>query len=258
MLAIWGVPYGLASLYDFASGQEYIPENLPRISQIIPQWASWLWLGLGILVILILAFEGSYRYARRFGRRIKPCLEIGEIKEQQGAIDSVINTWVLEIKNIGIEAVEECHALLQQITTEFSSGKLNKFPTRDFHWAGQAEGVECKIPGQQSANLGLVYFGGDKENSITLCYRANRDYRLHYDLSMFNEPILLLLNIKSKDTLPLYAVIRIDLEEMVKNLLIQPKDKPICQILWHGTEKRDLSEFTVSGESGAEGNGDEL
>ncbi len=204
-----------------------------------------------IPVIIFLVLLYSFHLIRapvylKFEKIMKPCLQVIQIKNQQCSTGSVENDWVLEIKNIGIETAEECHAHLEQITTEFSSRRLSDFPTdRDLHWSGWAEGIEdFKIPGQQSAKLGLIYNGSDKPDRITLAYRADKNFRLAHDLSLYEEPILLLLNIKSKNILPLYVVIRIDLEEMVKNLVIQPKDKPICEILWVGTQKRDLSEFT--------------
>ena len=182
-----------------------------------------------------------------YERKMQPCLEVMEPKEQQEATGSVETSWVLPIRNSGIKTAEECHAKLEQISTERSTKWLDKFPTdRDLHWAGQAEGMsDFKILGQQSAKLGLIYFGGDKKGSITLALRADKDYRLNHELTMFNEPILLLLNIKSKDTSPLYVVIRIDLKTLAENLLIPPKDKPICEVKWQGNIKRDLSEYIV-------------
>ncbi len=184
----------------------------------------------------------------RFEEKMKPRLEIVDFKEQGDGAYGSGRGWGLIIKNVGIEEAEDCTGTLEQIAFESSSRLLREWPiARPFHWSGQAEGLHhFKILGGQTARLGIIYLDytyGTMSNVITLAYRAPERFRLRYELSAFNKPVFLLLSIASRGTLPQYVVCRVDLEMLVRDLLIEREDSPVCQILWKGTESRDLTEF---------------
>ena len=179
----------------------------------------------------------------KFEKQINPRLKIKRFVKQRTAMGSLGSEWGLEITNIGIDPAEECHGRLEKITRESSPNTLSGQPVnRDFHWAGQGEGLhEFKIPGKQSALLGIVYYCSDGLGETTLAYRGSQEFRLDHTLSVIDEPILLLVSIASKGTLPQYVVCRIDIPALVRDLVFEAE--PSCTIKWMGMERRDLSDF---------------
>jgi len=65
VFVIWGLPYGCASVYDFLQGQEFLPRTYPKVSEVIPLWLSSAWLIIGVVAIMIVTFEGAYRFVQR-------------------------------------------------------------------------------------------------------------------------------------------------------------------------------------------------
>lgn len=187
----------------------------------------------------------------RFEKKMEPCLEILEYRRQDVGAYREGFCWGLRIRNSGTEPAEGCNCHLLQVFFESNPRTLKGFPIdRPFHWAGQSEDVpDFVIPGGQTARLNVIYHDYRDQirgipSSITLAYRMKPELRLRYELSAFTEPILLLFSLTSRGKLPKYVVCRIDLEALVQDLAIQPK--PPCGVLWEGTERRDLAEFTKS------------
>ena len=58
----WSLPYTGATFYDFLVGQGFLSENSPKVSQIIPDWGYYAWIGIGIILFIAVTLEGSYRY----------------------------------------------------------------------------------------------------------------------------------------------------------------------------------------------------
>ncbi|MEW6141629.1 MAG: hypothetical protein AB1597_00530 [Chloroflexota bacterium] len=65
MIVVWTIPYAIASFYDFLRGQEFIPQSLPLLSQLIPNWATPLWFMIGALAFIVITFETAYRIVQK-------------------------------------------------------------------------------------------------------------------------------------------------------------------------------------------------
>lgn len=224
----------------------------------IPSFTLLSYLGLGLLswflwLVLVVTPVKMWRSEREradnLEENMKPCLEIMESPTRQG--DGAFGDghgWGLMIRNTGSKVAESCRGYLEQITFETHASKvLDSFPRRSFHWSEQPEGAtDFTVLGGQIARFHIVYFDykyGSLSNVITLAYRANKDFRLHYELSAFTEPLLLLFSITSKGKSPQYVVCRVDLNALAEDL-VDLGYKPPCKILWKGTERKELSEFT--------------
>jgi hypothetical protein len=88
---IWAIPYALAGLYDFLQGQGYLPQSWLRLSEIIPIWCYWVWLGIGILLFAGLTYEGAYRIARR---KIGKELMVARIRTRIEAIEQSLESQI--------------------------------------------------------------------------------------------------------------------------------------------------------------------
>ena len=210
-------------------------------------FASGIALGIVLLGLFLFNLFRAPVYIR-FEGKMKPRLEIVGFNEQKDGAFGDGCGWGLMIKNVGIEEAENCSGKLEQIEFESSAMSLKRWAiARPLHWSGQAAGLhDFRILGGQTARLGIIYLDykyGPMSNVITLAYRTSEELRLRYELSAFNKPVLLLLSIASKGTLPQYVVCRVDLEMLVRDLLIEDEDRLVCQILWKGTESRDLTDF---------------
>jgi len=218
------------------------------------QESNYLWL-IGLLpLVFLVVFVAPYKLWKEqrertdnLTERIKPCLQIiGKPKPQQSATGSAASEWVLVIKNSGIETAEDCHVYLEEITTECVSEKLKLFPVPiDFHWSGHMDNKsEFSIGGGVSNRLGLVCYGTDRFRSVTLALHRGGEFRLNHQLTRYEEPILLLLCITSRNTLPQYAIVRINMEALVENPLNQTTNRPICKIMYAGFVRKELSQYT--------------
>lgn len=212
-------------------------------------------LGLGVLVWNL--YRAPYRQRNeargtviKLEESVKPSLEIIEATGQKGGAFGKGFGWGLRIQNIGIDEAVDCTARLEQIMFESRSSGTLKGASVDrlLHWSGQLEGVhDINISGGQIARLNIIYYDyrqSHKPDSITIAYRADPKVRLSHELSAFNEPILLLLNITCSGKSPQYVVCRIDLEALARNLAVEPE--PPFNILWKGVTRRDLADFTKS------------
>lgn len=65
MFIAWSLPYAGAAFYDFLVGQDYLSKDTPKVSQIIPNWGYYTWIGIGIILFIAVTLEGSYRYFNR-------------------------------------------------------------------------------------------------------------------------------------------------------------------------------------------------
>ena len=52
VLAVWGLPYGIAALYDLLHGQEFLPKEYPTLSHIMPSWLPLIWISIGIIMFI--------------------------------------------------------------------------------------------------------------------------------------------------------------------------------------------------------------
>jgi len=206
------------------------------------------YLGLGLLswflwLVLVITPVKMWRSERERADNLeeskKPCLEIGSIFVQSGKNDPSLE-WVLEVRNKGTEVAEDCYALLEQITTEESSTKLEEMPrNKSLHWSGHLDNIEhFQIGGGQSGMLGILYWGTDGESLITLPYRQiqSNELRLRYALTV-REPVLLYLNITSKDRKPLFVTIRINLQDLKWSKIRELDGNSIYKIIWSDTRR---------------------
>lgn len=68
MLVGWGIPLAIIGLYDTAIGQGFLPNNCPRLGELLNNWNThWLyiWLVIGALLFITVTFEGTYRIYRK-------------------------------------------------------------------------------------------------------------------------------------------------------------------------------------------------
>ncbi len=95
MLLIWGLPYGIAGLYDFLQGQEIAFTQYPTIGSLLPAWLPQAWPIVGIFLLLIIAFEGAYRISHK---RLKCNLEAHPITGKRASYESIPYTAWAELK----------------------------------------------------------------------------------------------------------------------------------------------------------------
>ncbi len=85
MFAIWVLPYTAGGVYDFLTGQEFLSNTYPALSNIIPSWVPWIWLVLGVIAFMVVIFEGAYRIVS------KQRTEIADIRAENLATIATIN-----------------------------------------------------------------------------------------------------------------------------------------------------------------------
>lgn len=64
MFVVWVLPIGVVGFYDLLQGQGYL-QNYPKISEVLPLWVYWFWLGIGVLAFIVVTFEGAYRISQK-------------------------------------------------------------------------------------------------------------------------------------------------------------------------------------------------
>ena len=66
---IWGLPYGLASFYDFLYGQDFLPHRFRKLSQLLPDSIFLLWFVIGVILLVVVTLEGAYRVSQGHAER---------------------------------------------------------------------------------------------------------------------------------------------------------------------------------------------
>lgn len=181
----------------------------------------------------------------KFEKKMKPCLEILRITEQN--VGQTGAGWSLEIRNDGIEPAKGCHGNLEDIEFETSQGGLSlaRMPrARDLGWSGQLENAsDYTIAGGQHAMLNLVNRdSAAPDKTITLAYRSTVQFRIEHKLPQ-NDPILLLISIISEGRVPLYAICLLDIKAIASNIYRAYSGRSPVTLLYHGEQRRSLREF---------------
>lgn len=211
----------------------------------------WHFIAFGLIpvgVFILLLFLWNLMRAPvyiKFEKKMKPCLEILRITEQN--VGQTGAGWSLEIRNNGIEPAKGCHGNLEDIEFETPQGGLSlaRMPrARDLGWSGQLENAsDYTIAGGQHAMLNLVNRdSAAPDKTITLAYRSTVQFRIEHKLPQ-NDPILLLINIISEGRVPLYAICLLDMKAIASNIYRAYSGRSPVTLLYHGEQRRSLREF---------------
>ena len=139
---------------------------------------------------------------------------------------------------------------MEDIEFETPQGGLSlaRWPrSRDLQWSGEVENdSHYDIAGGQKAMLNLVYREyAETHQAITLAYRGTRQFRLDHNLAP-NDPILLLINITSEGKVPQYAICLLNMKAIASNIHQGLSGQYPVNLLYHGEQRRSLSEFQGS------------
>jgi hypothetical protein len=84
VMVVWSLPAGVAGTYSFIRSEFY--NSWPSLRGIVPTWGWWLWLGTGIFVVLLVSFEGTYRYVQKRDRDMKQRMDELERKLKEPSV----------------------------------------------------------------------------------------------------------------------------------------------------------------------------
>lgn len=177
------------------------------------------------------------------GEVLKPYLRVEQGKEE--STGTISRGWGLIVWADAESDALGIHAKLEAMTSEYviESVPLDGWPTdRDLHWAGQIDDFDTKIPAGQSARLNVFYYDRTTKKVKLSYHRATEEFREQNSL-LINLPLLILINIASEGRQPTFVVCRLD-PKSASNLIYQgyANEAPFT-LLWHGPERRQLSEF---------------
>lgn len=206
---------------------------------------------LGICIIFIAPYKlwkAQEERADKLEESRKSSLDVIEFRRQNGGMFGRGFSWGLRVHNKGTDSAENCDCCLQQVRLVSNPNSLKGWPTDvPFDWQGQQTGGHgYTIPGGGFARIIVFYYDyPDSAKGISasfkFAYPDKSKIDVGYDLLSLDEPILLLFYVSCNGSQPLYVVCSVDLDELVKDLLIQ--NTPPCRILSVETEEQDLSKF---------------
>jgi hypothetical protein len=158
--------------------------------------------------------------------------------------------WGIRVRNRTLDFAEGCHGRLEDIELEtpIAQWSMSRWPKdRDLHWSGQVEGAsDYEIAGGQTATLNVV--SSDRSKVIKLAYRGTEEFRLEHKLSA-NLPLLILVNISNRGSIPQYAICRVDPEALASFLIQGISGREPFSLLWHGTERPKLIDYQKPNDS---------